>query len=67
MEISNDMLLTSANYFPWKSHMEDILRSKGLYRLTLSMEVPPSDADKLAKWENRNDSAHGLIGQSPLI
>ena len=44
--------------------MEDILRSKGLYRLTLGMESPPNDPEKLAKWESRNDSAHGLIGLS---
>ena len=55
MELSNDMLLTSTNYFQWKSRMEDTLRSKGLYRLTLGMEAAPTDADKLAKWENRND------------
>ena len=44
--------------------MEDILRSKGLYRITLGTETKPTDADKLAKWENRNDSARGLIGLS---
>jgi len=64
MEISNDMFLTSTNYFLWKSRMEDILRSKGLYRITLGMESPPTDPDKLEKWENRNDLARGLIGLS---
>ena len=44
--------------------MEDILRSKGLYRITLGMEATHTDPDKLEEWENRNDSAHGLIGLS---
>jgi hypothetical protein len=41
--------------------MEDLLRSKGLYRITLGKEKAPIDVDKKAKWDNRNDEAHGLI------
>jgi hypothetical protein len=41
--------------------MEDLLRSKGLYRITLGKEKAPNDTDKKAKWDNRNDEAHGLI------
>jgi hypothetical protein len=41
--------------------MEDLLRSKGLYRITLGKEKTPTDADKKAKWDNRNDEARGLI------
>jgi hypothetical protein len=41
--------------------MEDLLRSKGLYQITLGKEKAPTDADKKAKWDNRNDEAHGLI------
>jgi hypothetical protein len=44
--------------------MEDLLRSKGLYRITMGMETTPTDDDKKAKWDNRNDEAHGLIGMS---
>jgi hypothetical protein len=44
--------------------MEDLLRSKGLYRITLGKETTPTDDDKKAKWDNRNDEAHGLIGMS---
>jgi hypothetical protein len=54
-------LLTSNNYFQWKSHMEDLLRSKGLYWITLGKEKAPTDVDKKSKWDNRNDEAHGLI------
>jgi hypothetical protein len=42
--------------------MEDLLRIKGLYHITLGKETTPSDADKKAKWDNRNEEARGLIG-----
>jgi hypothetical protein len=41
--------------------MEDLLRSKGLYRITLGKETTPTNADKKDKWDNRNDKARGLI------
>ena len=64
MEHTSIVLLTSNNYFQWKSHMEDLLRSKGLYRITLGTEAAPDEAEKQAKWENKNDQARGLIGMS---
>jgi hypothetical protein len=44
--------------------MEDLLRSKGLYQITLGNETTPTDADKKVKWDNRNDEACGLIRMS---
>jgi hypothetical protein len=44
--------------------MEDLLRSKGLYRITLGKEKEPTDADKKVKWDNRSEEAHGLIRMS---
>ena len=44
--------------------MEYLLRSKGLYLITLGKEKAPIDVDKKAKWDNRNDKEHGLIGIS---
>jgi hypothetical protein len=44
--------------------MEDLLRSKGLYRITLGKEEEPTDDDKYVKWINRNDETHGLIAVS---
>jgi hypothetical protein len=41
--------------------MEDLLRSKGLYRITLGKEKTPTEADKKSKWDNRNDEARGII------
>jgi hypothetical protein len=44
--------------------MEDLLRSKGHYRITLGTKIVLDDDEKKAKWENKNDQAHGLIGMS---
>jgi hypothetical protein len=41
--------------------MEDLLRSKGLYRITLGTEAAPNEDEKQVKWENKNDQARGLI------
>ena len=61
MASTSTILLTNNNYFQWKSHMEDLLRSKGMYRITLGKETTPTDDDKKAKWANRSDEACGLI------
>jgi hypothetical protein len=44
--------------------MEDLLRSKGLYQITLRKEKAPTDDDKKVKWANRSDEARGLIRMS---
>jgi hypothetical protein len=41
--------------------MEDLLRSKGLYRITLGKEKAPIDDGKKFKWDNRSDEARRLI------
>jgi hypothetical protein len=64
MENISIVLLTSPNYFQWKYHMEDLLRSKGIYKITLGTKTAPNDEEKIAKWDNKNDQAHGLIGMS---
>jgi hypothetical protein len=61
MASTSTVLLISNNYFQWKSHMEDLLRSKGLYQITLGKDKAPTDDDKKTKWDNINDEAHGLI------
>ena len=65
MENTSTILLTSTNYFQWKSHMENLLRSKGFYRITLGTKIASTDDEaKVVKWDNKNDQAHGLIGMS---
>ena len=44
--------------------MEDVLRSRGLFRITSGKETEPTDDDKKIKWANRCDEARGLIGMS---
>ena len=44
--------------------MEDVLRSRGLFRITSGKEIEPTDDDKKIKWANRRDESHGLIGMS---
>ena len=41
--------------------MEDVLRSKGLYQITLGIEQALTNAEKKSKWDNKNDKARGLI------
>jgi hypothetical protein len=60
MASPSDLLLTSTNY-SWKSHKEDVLKSKGLYQITLGKEHAPTDANKKAKCDSKNDKARGLI------
>ena len=57
-----DILLTSSKYLLWKYRMEDVLRSRGLFRITSGKETKPTDDDKKIKWENNSDEARGLIG-----
>ena len=42
--------------------MEDVLRSRGLLRITSRKETETTDDDKKIKWENRFDESRGLIG-----
>ena len=46
--------------------MEDLLSSKGIYIITLGTETALDEDEKKAKWENKNDQAHHLIGMSIL-
>ena len=64
MEIISIVLLTSTNYFQSKSQIEDLLRSQMIYRKTLGKKTVLDDEKKIAKWDKKNDQAHGLIGMS---
>ena len=64
MDTPCDIILTSSNYFSWKYRMEDVLRSRGLFRITLGKKIEPTNDDKKIKSANRCDESHGLIGMS---
>ena len=60
--VDNKMtLLTPHNYYSWKTSMVDLLRSKGLYSVTIRTETKPTREFDKAKWLNRCDEAQGLI------
>jgi len=46
MAYPSDIFITITNYFSWKSHMEDVLKNKGFYWITLGKEQAPIDAKK---------------------
>ena len=47
--------------------MEDVLRSRGLFRIISGKETIPTDDDKKTKWANKCDEARGLIEISIYI
>ena len=44
--------------------MEDLLRCKELYIITLGIESALDEKEKIAKWDNFFYQDHGLIGMS---
>ena len=59
-----DIILTSSNYFSWKYRIEDVLRSRRLFRITSGKQTEPTDDDKKIKWKNTCNESFGLIGMS---
>jgi hypothetical protein len=41
--------------------MEDVLRSKGLYQISLGKEIEPTNDENKFKWDNKSDEASVLI------
>jgi len=64
MVTPSNLFLTSTNYFSWKSHIEVLLRSKGLHFTASGKEQSSIDAEKKSKWDDKNDEEHVLIGIS---
>ena len=55
------MILTPFNYHECKSKIGIMLRTKGLYRVSMDLENEPNSVVEKAKWKNRLDQAYGLI------
>jgi hypothetical protein len=55
------ILLTPHNYLEWKPKILLILRSRGLYQITMAMEVEPDSVDEKNDFLNRQDMAIGFI------
>ena len=54
-------LLTPFNYHQWMEDMEIQLCSKGLYRVTMDMEVESNHVVDKAKYWNKLDEAYGFM------
>ena len=58
---SSSNLLTPFNYHQWKEDIEIQLHSKGLYKVTMDMEVELNHVVDKAKYWNKLDEAYGFI------
>ena len=61
MEFPKEAILTPYNYFAWEAMIEIFLRSRGLYRVYMAMEVEPTTAIEKFKYLNRMDEAYGAL------
>jgi hypothetical protein len=55
------ILLMPHNYLEWKTKILLLLRSKGLYQITMVMEVEPDSANEKNDFLNKQDMAIGFI------
>ena len=65
-EQSHVTLLTSFKYFEWKAEMVVLLRSRGLYRVTMGTENELSSVVKKYKYFNKLDEAFRMFCLSIL-
>ena len=61
MDSPSSIILTPFNYHEWKAKIGILLRSRGLYRVTIALENEPNAGIKKVKWHNRLDEAYGLF------
>jgi hypothetical protein len=55
------LILNPFNYFKWKTEISLLLRSKGLYRVTMGTKKEPTAAVEKIKYFNKLDEVIGLI------
>ena len=53
--------LTSFNYHQWKEDMEIQILSRGLYRVTMNIELEPNATAEKIKYWNNLDEAYGFL------
>jgi hypothetical protein len=61
MDYSPEILLMPHNYLEWKPKILLMLRCRGLYQITMAMEVEPDFVDEKNDFLNRQDMAIGCI------
>jgi hypothetical protein len=64
MDYSPEILLMPHNYLEWKPKIILLLKSRGLYKITMAMEVKPNYVDEKNNFLNRQDMAIRSIGMS---
>ena len=64
MEFPKEAILTPYDYFAWEAKMEIFLRSRGLYRIAMAMEVEPTTSIENSKYLNQMDEAYGALCMS---
>jgi hypothetical protein len=55
------LILNPFNYFEWKTKISLLLRSKGLYQVTMGTEKEPTAVGEKTKYFNKLDESIGLI------
>jgi len=55
------LVLNPINYFKWKTKITLLLRSKGLYRVTMGAETEPTSTAEKIKYFSKLDEEIGLI------
>jgi hypothetical protein len=61
MDYSPEILLTPHNYLEWKPKIILMLRCRGLYQITMAMDVETNSIDEKNEFLNRQDMAIGCI------
>ena len=61
MDSLSYMIPNPFNYHKWKSKIYILLRIKGLYRVSMTVENEPNSIVEKAKWNNRLDESCGLL------
>jgi hypothetical protein len=64
MDYSSEILLTPHNYLEWNPKILLHLRCRGLYQITMAMEVEPNYVNEKNDFLNRQDMAIESIGMS---
>ena len=61
MDSSSSNILNPFNYHQWKEDIEISLHSKGLFRVTMGMEIDPNAVIEKEKYWNKLDEAYGFL------
>ena len=61
LEFPQSEILSPYNYFEWKPNILLHLRSRGLFRVTMEIEVEPTSTVEKTRYFNRMDEAFDIL------